>query len=401
VNRVNAQEETSVKLFKQVLVLVVCGAFVAACGSSSNDKSAGSGGTATAASGGTISAKVGLVDDVTGPLAFVGLEQQRAAKLAVDDVNKSNLGVKLTTVAKDAQSKPAGAVTAVQSLLSDSGVAGIVGFDETESGNGAMPLLARDGRPALMLQVTKLDKRPDNVVSMGPPTARVAKLAIDKVVAKRGVHRVGLIWVQQPTLTEAAVTFKNELKAAGIDVVADEGATLTTTNFDSQISKVIAAKPDAIGISGLSPQDGTILAGLKAHGYKGLVFAQQAADSPTTRKAAGDAFNGLVIGTYWDTAAANADADRLLAAWKAAYPSDPAPDVYGVQAWDAVHILARAIKNAGSTDKAKVVQALTSGSFAAALQDTISFGPDGFASLEGYVVEMTATGAKVLARPGQ
>ena len=387
------------------LLAAVCGIAIAACGSTNSKGSSGansaeakvSSGATTASPGKAISAKIGLVDDVTGDLAFVGVEQQRAAKLAIADVNKTAGGVHLEAIAEDSKSEASGSVTAVEALMSNSEVSGIVGFDETEFGEAVLPLLAKAGLPTVMLQVTVLKNRPANVFTMAPPTSRVAKLAVEEVVVKRGVKSAGIIWVEQPTLTEAAETFKQALQAAKVSVVADEGATLTTTNFQSQVAKVVAAKPEAIGISGVGTQDGTILSELREYGYHGLVFAQQAADSTITRKVAGAAFAGLIVGTYWDEAAADASAKRFLAAYKQAYPSEPPPDVYAVEAWDAVHIMAEAMKRAGSTEKTKVVEEIAKGSFPGALQKSISFDSSGVATLGGYVVEMTAHGTKLLA----
>jgi branched-chain amino acid transport system substrate-binding protein len=383
-------------------LLLALGALVlAACGSS--DDSTTSGSTDSSAGGGEseggLSAKLAVINDVSGSLAFVGLEQKNAAEIAIEDVNKSNLGVHLEGDFMDSQSKPASAVSQAQSAVSDSGVNGVIGFDLTETGNAVEPIFGPSGLPTLFLQVTEMPGREPNIFSMGPPTARAAELAVDQVLKEDKPKKASIVWVEQPTLVEAAETFKSKLQEAGVDVPVYEGGSLEATSFESQVAKAVGANPDVVGISGTGPQAGSMLSTLRSRGFKGTVFAQQAADSPATREAAGKAYDGLIVGTYWNAAGANADAKKFLAAYKAKFPSEPTPDVYAVQAWDAVHIYAEAVKSAGSTDNDAVVEAITKGSFPAALQNTVKFGADGFAELEGYVVRMTPEGAEVLVEP--
>ncbi|MDO8210121.1 ABC transporter substrate-binding protein [Conexibacter sp. CPCC 206217] len=374
-------------------VTAACTLTLMACGSSDD-----SGAETQAAGGdGTLSAKVAVINDVSGALAFVGGEQQNAAKLAIEDVNGSDLGVELTGDFKDSQSKPASAVSQTQSALSD-GADAILGFNLTEAGNAVQPLVGSDGVPTIFFQVTQLPDRTDNVFSMGPPTRRVSELGARAVLDAVKPRTAAILWVQQPTLTEAAEAFRSTFEAAGVKVPVYEGASLETTNFDTQVAKAVAANPDVVAIAGTGPQDGAMLPALRSRGFRGAILAQQAADAPSTRKAAGDAFDGLYVGTYWNAAASNADARKFLDLYARAYPSDPPPDVYALQAWDAVHAYAQAVKRAGSTDHEKVNEALASETFPAAMQDEISFASDGFADLGGYVVRMTPDGADVLVR---
>lgn len=397
--------------FGLCLMLVVGALVLAACGSSSDSSSGdsgstsgGSSSTASSSSGGggggeEISAKLAVIDDVSGSLAFVGGEQKNAAEIAIEDVNNSAMGVHLEADFMDSQSKPASAVSQAQSAVSDSGVNGVVGFNLTETGNAVEPIFGPAGLPTFFLQVTEMPSREPNIFSMGPPTAHAAELAVEQVMKEDKPKKGSIVWVEQPTLVEAAEVFRSKLEEGGAEVPVYVGGSLESTSFESQVAKATGANPEVIGISGTGPQAGAMLSELRSRGFKGTVFAQQAADSAATREAAGKAYDGLVVGTYWNESAANADAKEFLKLYQEKFPSEPAPDVYGVQAWDAVHIYADAVKEAGTTDNEAVVEAVTKGTFEGALQNTIKFGSDGFAELEGYVVRMTPEGAEVLVEP--
>lgn len=331
---------------------------------------------------------IGFIDSFTGPLSFVGTEQKKAMQVAVKDLKAKGVDVKLVT--KDDQSTAAGAISGMQQLTSDPKITAIVGEDSTEVGDATLPLLAKDGRPALFLQITSLPSRPANVFSMGPPTTTVAA-RVAKYVYKSGAKAVAFIHQVQPTLDDAIKAFKSEAQTAGVKVVADQSTALTTTSFGSQITNVLSKSPDAIGISAVGPASGSIISGLRSAGFKGKIFAQQAADSAATVKTAGKSANGVLVGSYWDAAVQNKASRAFVKVYTAAYPSDPAPDTYAIQAYDALHIMVKAIQDA-STDKSKLIDHLQKTKFAAASQEQIAFNTEGFAKLAGYVVELRSDG---------
>jgi branched-chain amino acid transport system substrate-binding protein len=382
------------------LVLAACGSSSSSSSESSSSESSSSSGEGSSGGGEEISAKLAVIDDSSGTLAFVGGEQKKAAEVAIEDVNDSAEGVHLEGDYLDSQSKPAAAVSKAQEAVSDSSINGVIGFNLTETGNAVEPIFGSAGLPTIFEQVTQMPERPSNVFSLSPPTAHVAQMAAEVVLKEDKPKTASIVWVEQPTLTEAAETFKETLEGASVKVPAYEGASLESTTFESQVAKAVGANPDVVGISGTGTQAGAMLSELRSRGFKGTVFAQNSADSEATREAAGPAADGVIVGTWWDEAAANADAKRFIKLYEEKFPSEPKPDLYGVQAWDAVHIYADAVKEAGTTEDEKVVETITNGSFDAAAQNTISFGSDGFAELGGYVVRLkTPEGAEVLVAP--
>jgi branched-chain amino acid transport system substrate-binding protein len=382
--------------------IAAVGTAVAACSSASSDATPttpASPASTSSASGTSPSqtVKIGFIDSLTGPLAFVGVEQQQAIQLAVKDINQTSK-VKFQLVTKDDQSSATGAVSAMEQLLSDPSIAGVIGEDETEIGDATLPLLSSDGRPTIFLQITQLPKRPANVFSVAPDTSGVAKKVADYVYSQPGITRVAFISQVQPTLTDAINTFSAEAKAHGVKVVSNQQTSLTTTSFQSQITNVLSANPNAIGVSGIGPADGSMIAGLRSAGFKGIIFAQQAADSAATVEAAGNAVSGVLVGSYWDPAVGDGSSgtaasisSHFASAFEAAYPKQPPPDVNAMEAYDAAMIMNQAMSKVG-TSKSAVVAALAQGSFDAGLESPLTFGSDGFATIKGYVVQLAATG---------
>src|ERR1700728_803607 len=101
--------------------IAVVGTAVAACSSASSDATPTTPASSTSSASGTSpsqTVKIGFIDSLTGPLAFVGVEQQQAIQLAVKDINQTSK-VKFQLVTKDDQSTATGAVSAMEQLLSD------------------------------------------------------------------------------------------------------------------------------------------------------------------------------------------------------------------------------------------------------------------------------------------
>lgn len=360
---------------------------VAGCGSSSGG-SAGSGGGSSG--GGTLS--VGFIDSLTGESAFIGTEQQKAVTLAVQRWNASHAKPKFKLVTKDDQSTPAGAVSGMEQLIANKSLVGFVGQDETNIGDGLIPMLHNDKRPMIMLQVTQLPKRVPNVFTTSPSTAVAAQKVADYAYSHIKVKKVALITQVQPTLEIARTTFKSEAQKHGVQVTADQQAAESATSFGPQVTTALSGHPAAIGISALGPQAGTLVSDLRSAGFKGLIFAQQAADSAATVKTSGKSIDGTLVGTYWDAAASSGRA--VAHAWKKAYASQPPIDVFGMEAYDAANMMMTAAAT-GARDQA-LVNDIAHKPFAGDLEPTLRFASDGFLQLSGYVVQMNTTGNKIL-----
>jgi branched-chain amino acid transport system substrate-binding protein len=380
-------------IFARASVLIGITAAVGACSTAASS----SNGSNEAAGVKTVT--IGLVDSLTGSAAAAGVEQQLAMQLAIKEIDSNPASkVKFSLIVKDDQTNPAQAVSAMQSLLADNSVVAVTGFVESEDGAATIPLLAKDGRPALFLQVTTLPNRPPNVFSLGPPQVGTSTKVASYAYGKASGKRVALISQVQPTLTAAADAFKSAATSAGMTMVSNQQVALTATSFDPQITNALSDNPDAIGLAMTPPNAGLVVSQLRSSGYKGVIFASSVADNATTIKTAGSAINGVYVCPFWDPAVSQSSAvsKAFVQDYEAAYPKELPPDFAGMQAYDAVHILSQAIASVG-TDKATLTKYLASTSFTnVGAQTTLRFNSDGFADLSGYIVSLSSSGQNEL-----
>lgn len=370
-------------------VLAAAVATTAACGDSgSGSAGSGSGGSG---SGGT-DLTIGMPDDFTGANAFAGVEQQQAAQLAVADANKKYSDVHVTLKPADTRSSPTAGVSAVQRLLSDSSVNAIVGIAFTQTAQATIPILAQDGRPAIMLQVTDLTGGGSNVFSMSPPPAGEQKSLVTGGLTNAHVKTVGIIYQDQPTLNADRAALKAALGPAGMSMVGEQGTSLQTTDFSPQITSVLGKHPDAIGVFAIPPATGTIVSQLRQRGYNGVLFGHEGDASTAFTKVAGKSAENFLLATRWNSATATGQGQTFVQEFKAKYPDAGAPDQFGVAAYDAVLMLAQAAHNAKSNDKSALINQLRTGQFATAESDALRFGSDMFVKVNGVLVKYNAAG---------
>ncbi|HZV48972.1 MAG TPA: ABC transporter substrate-binding protein [Candidatus Dormibacteraeota bacterium] len=110
---------------------------VAACGGAS---SGGQGGKAAPP------IKLGMIDTLSGPVAAVGTDGEKGARVAVDEINKAGgvLGRKLQLVTEDEQLSPTASVKAVRDLNSQ-GVNLLFGFTSSADALAAVPVVKELG----------------------------------------------------------------------------------------------------------------------------------------------------------------------------------------------------------------------------------------------------------------
>lgn len=369
---------------------MACCIALAACSSSGTSSSPASGSSA----GGKLQVNLGFPADLTGGNASGGIEALNSAKLAASQINATSPRVHVTLKSVDTQSEAGPGVVAVSQILRDSSLTGIVGMTYTQTAQGAMQLFAKDGRPTIFVQVTSLgSNRPKNVFSMSPPTGPQVSQVVDQVLLPRHIKTVGLIWQVQPTLNNDISVAKSELMAHNVKVVASQSTSLTATDFSSQISAVLAAHPDAIGIMAVGAPTGQMVSQIRSEGYKGLLFGQEGDAVPAFAQAAGKAAANFYYGCWWAPGTGPSAGESYAAAFTEQYPSLGSPGAVGLNAYDAVEIFVQAVQKAGSTDPAKVTQELSTETFQDAMEaNPVGFESTGFIQAQPEVVVVSASG---------
>jgi branched-chain amino acid transport system substrate-binding protein len=163
--------------------------------------------------------------------------------------------------------------------------------------------------------------------------------------------------------------FKQEAAAKGMTVAGFEG-TEEKANFDSLITPIMAANPDAVYFGGMYSQSAVLFKQARDRGYKGMFLSDDGFDSSDAAKIGGQALlDGA--GTFYSTVSGPAsvypDTAKFIADFKAAYGSDPQP--FAAQGYDSMAICLKAIENAAKAANGEVPARAAVASAVRALKD--------------------------------
>ena len=313
---------------------------------------------------------IGLSSPLSGPQSGNGQDNLAGAQLAVNEVNARKLSVggrplRLKLQAEDDQADPRQGVAVAQKLV-DSGVKFVVGpynsgvtmpasrvYDQggvvvaTVSSN---PKITQQGF-ARLFRVGAADTALG--VKMALYAAKELKLQRVAVIDDRSAYGQGL-----------AQEFSNAAKANGLQVVKSEYVSGQATDFTPVLTSIKATRPDAIFFGGYSAQAGPMARQMKQLGITAkLLGGDGLCSSETAKLAGGDAVGENVWCTQGGAMIQRAsEGQAFVQAYRAAnHQRDPL--TYAVNFYDAVHLIAQAMQKAGSTDPAKVAEAMQKGSY--------------------------------------
>jgi len=308
--------------------------------------------------------KIGHVAPLTGGIAHLGKDNENGARLAVDEINAAGgLEVggkkyKLELLAEDDKADPKEGTLAAQKLV-DAGVVAVVGHLNSGTSIPASKIYA----DANVVQVSPSATNPKLTEQGFKTTFRVvandnqqgavlANYAATEMKAKT----IAIVDDRTAYGQGLADVVEKVAKEKGLKVVAREFATDKTTDFNAILTKIRAAKPDVVMYGGMDATAGPMAKQMKQLGIKAKLLAGDGVCSPEFIKLAGDAADILTCSMAGEAVEKLAKGEEFKAKYKAKFNQDV--QVYAPYAYDAVYVIADAIKRAGKVDKAAIVAAM-------------------------------------------
>ena len=311
--------------------------------------------------------RVGAFLSVTGPAAFLGDPEQKTLEMQIDKINADGgvLGRKLQLVAYDSAGDAEKARTFVKRLIEQDKVDVIVGGSTTGETMAAVPLAEAAGVPFVSLAGAVVIVEP--VKKWVFKTPHTDRMACDKI----------FVDMKARNLTKAALIsgsggFDKSMRAEclkvapnhGIQIVADETYGAADTDMTAQLTKIKGSGAQAVLNAGFGQGPAIVTRNYKQVGVGLPLYQSHGVASKEYIKLSGDAAEGVRL-----PAAALLVAELLPAedpqkpvvtGYRSAYEGKYKTDVstFGGHAYDGLMLYVNAVKAAGSTDKAKVRDAL-------------------------------------------
>jgi branched-chain amino acid transport system substrate-binding protein len=142
---------------------------------------------------------------------------------------------------------------------------------------------------------------------------------------------------------------------ADMEVVLFEGVTPGAVDYSAVVQKIKGAGADAVVFGGYHPEASKIISSMRKKGIEIPFLSDDGVKDDTFIKVAGKYAEGVYATGPMDFSD-NPIYQEAVAAHKAEFGSDPGP--FFPEAYSAALALLKAVENAGSTDYAKVIDAL-------------------------------------------
>ncbi|MCX5539516.1 branched-chain amino acid ABC transporter substrate-binding protein [Paraburkholderia sp. CNPSo 3076] len=304
--------------------------------------------------------KIGFAGPLTGPVARVGKDLQYGAQLAIDEENAKHpvIGgkpVKYVLDVQDDQADPHVAVQVAQKLVDD-GVVGVIGHYNSgcsipastvyHNANVAM-ITPGSTNPALTQQGYANVFRTMGNDGIGGVIA--GKFAVEQLKAKR----IGIIDDRTAFGQGLADAFEKGAKGANGNIVDREFTNDKAVDFRAILTSLKQKNVDVIFFGGLDEQGAMLAKQMRTLGMPARLFGAGALKSNAFLQIAGPAGEGtqdLEPGPALDKLpSAQAFAKR----YKARFNQDV--ELYAPFAYDAALAMLKAIRDADSLDRAKIV----------------------------------------------
>ena len=312
--------------------------------------------------------KIGSILSVTGPAAFLGDPELKTMQLYVEKINKDGgvLGRPLELVHYDDGSDASKANGFAKRLIESDKVDVLVGGTTTGATMSIVPLVEKAGVPFISLAGAVVVVEPvKKFVFKTPHTDRMAAEKVFEDMKKRGLTKVALLSETSGFGQSGKKETENVAGKYGITLVANETYGPKDTDMSPQLTKIKSTPGvQAVFIFGLGQGPAIATKNYKQLSVNLPLYHAHGVGSEEFIKLAGPAADGVRL-----PAAALLVASKLPAndpqkpvamAYAKEFTEKWKTDVstFGGHAYDGLMIAVDAIKRAGSTDKAKVRDAI-------------------------------------------
>jgi branched-chain amino acid transport system substrate-binding protein len=323
----------------------------------------GSGATTKQSDTGDIS--IGHLASMTGDTATFGVSSDEGIRLALDEINNTGGvlgGRKLKVITEDDRSNNDEAKTAISKLITQDKVCAVLGEIASSRSIAAAPV-AQDAQVPMLSpgstnpKVTQIGDYIFRACFIDPfQGTAMANFALKELKAKR-------LAVLYPVNSDYGMGlrefFKDATSKGGGQVVADVAYTeKSDVDFKGQLTKIKDANPDAIYVSGYYTEAGLIARQARELGITVPLLGGDGWDSDQTVKIGGNAVNGCYFTNHYSAEEQRPEVQAFVKAYKAKYKNQDGtpktPDAMAILGYDAMLLMADAIKRAGNTDPTKI-----------------------------------------------
>ncbi|MGH6763692.1 MAG: ABC transporter substrate-binding protein [Phyllobacterium sp.] len=309
--------------------------------------------------------KIGALYNITGGMSSLDGPSLSGARLAAKQINAAGglLGKQIELIAPDGKTDQQETAKAAQRVLSEGVVVGIGQSDTTFVMAGA-PLFQEKGIPFVTSGAThpQLPEWVGDYMFMTPFGDDDQSFAIaDYTYDKLGARRVAVWTDNSMDFTKALSTFFTQrFKEKGGEIVGTDTFMMGDTDFSAQIARLAALdpKPDAVFVSAIPSEAGISVKQIREQGITMPIVSGDGFDTELVASVPGPQLaNDVYFSTHTYRADSRPEVTKFIADYKAEYGHDP-ENAFAPLGYDALNLVADAIRRADSAEPAKIRDAL-------------------------------------------
>jgi len=306
--------------------------------------------------------KVGVVLDITGPASPLGTPERDTVKMIADQITAEG-GIKghpVEFIIEDNASEETKCVMAVKKLIESDKVCAIIGPSTTGTTLAVAGMCEKAQIP--LISCAAGIKITDPVKPFVFKTAQADVHAVAKVLdylKAQGIKTVAFINDSNAFGASGLEQMEKQAAGAGVTIIAKEQFGGKDTDMTAQLTRINAKKPEAVVCWGTNPGPAIVAKNMKQLGMKMPLVNSHGIANKKFIELAGDAANGVVFpagrlivaDSIPDSDPQKATLLTYASQFEKAYGKSA--DTFGGHAWDAVHLVVKALESVGD-DPAKI-----------------------------------------------
>lgn len=318
--------------------------------------------TLAASAGAAEPIKIGNYGAFSGKEAAFGSSSRKGVILAFEEANAAGgvLGRPLELIAEDNQSKHGESATIAKKFVSRDKVVAVLGGNPSTNSLEAAPILQNARIPMIAIsstnpKVTEMGNYIFRVCFIDPfQGAVLAKFAHDTLKAKRAAI---LTSVNNPYSVGISKVFREKFVEAGGVIAIEQRHSEGDKDFRAQLTAIKNANADFIFHSSNYTEGALVCIQARQLGFTGPLFGGDAWEAPQLIEIGGKAVEGTYYSTHASPESTAPEMVNFIRKYRARW-DDEVPDSIAALGYDAATMLFDALKRAGTTDSAKLRDAI-------------------------------------------
>ena len=298
--------------------------------------------------------KIGAAEALTGNAAQYGGPIRKGFELALSEINAGGgiNGQKIDVIIEDEQGKKEAAINVFKKLIFQDKVLMLFGPTLSNSAQASDPVAQ-----SAKVVVFGTSNTADGITSIGNYVFRnsvteadILPVTLRAASQKTGFKKVAVLYGNDDIFTKSGYdNFKKALQNLNMPVTTTETFAKGDVDFKPQLTKIKASNPDAIVLSALVAEGAPLMVQARQLGITLPFIGGNGMNSPRVFELAKDSSDNLWVGSPWSIENPAAENQRFIAAYRKVHGS--LPDQFAAQAYDAMYIVAQALKKIKITGK--------------------------------------------------